>query len=387
MSWQTYDNPHSSLTYSSNYQYGGGGNTTPRLRAQIIDPITPTTTTRSTPGMSPGPSPSPSRRTRRPSMSKDPSSFMIPPQKYEHHGRLVVVLDLDETLVYAREGPILPRPGFNELLETLHQLQCEVLVWTAGERDYAQEVIQRIDTHGVVQHCVYRHEKWWSGQAGYRKDIANLGRPMDLILFVDNTPDCLRGHEDNSILVSDFTSRTRYDNVLVHLAQLVRSICNSGMSVPQALARSELVSRKTVRSDVGDHLALYTLVSDTAVGGVLSDQRVNRDLSTYSTYQPSTTSTHISTHYFDSHSGYPTSTNTTLGGGGYSSLPQTSRYPTPPSYRTSSYTTSEYDYTSRGRTGTTTSMGRTPTVTSSSYDNYTYTSVRPTTPSRTSYRY
>ena len=93
-------------------------------------------------------------------MSKDPYTAMVPPQRYEHHGRLVVVLDLDETLVYAREGPVLPRPGLEELLQTLRELQCEVIVWTAGERDYAQEVLQRIDTAGVVQHCVYRHEKW-----------------------------------------------------------------------------------------------------------------------------------------------------------------------------------------------------------------------------------
>ena len=251
-----------------------------RLRRSFVD--TPTYSS-STPGLSGG-ARSPSlgfstgRRTRKPSMSKEPYSAMIPPQRFEFHGRLVVVLDLDETLVFAREGPVLPRPGCGELLERLAELGCEVLVWTAGEREYAQEVLQRIDTPGVVQHCIYRHEKWWSGSAGYRKDIANLGRPMDLILFVDNTPDCLRGHEDNAILVSDFTSRTVNDSTLYSLQRLCHYLCTCRYPVPQALAHSDLVTKRTVRSDVGGQMTLYCLATDSAVGGVCCETRINRDL-------------------------------------------------------------------------------------------------------------
>lgn len=37
-------------------------------------------------------------------------------------------------------------------------------VWTAGVRAYAQAVIRNIDPNGVIDHCIYRHEKWFTGQ-------------------------------------------------------------------------------------------------------------------------------------------------------------------------------------------------------------------------------
>eukprot|EP00760_Papus_ankaliazontas_P027070 PhM_4_TR3135/c1_g1_i1/m.18118 len=241
---------------------------------------------------------SPRRRlVRRPSMVHDPYAAMIPPQAPEFRGKLVVVLDLDETLVYAREGPVITRPGCAELLRTCRELGCEVLVWTAGERDYAQDVLRRIDPDSIVQHCVYRHHKWWSGQAGYRKDLANLGRAMELVLFVDNTPDCLRGHERNSILVSDFNNRGRGDNVLFTLANFIRTLDKSPLPVPDALAQDDAIVQRRVPTDVGDYLTLFTLSSDRNVeGSVLT--RVNHDLPSHSVVpQPrATTPTPTSLH-------------------------------------------------------------------------------------------
>ena len=41
-------------------------------------------------------------------------------------------------------------------------------------------------------------------QAGYAKDLALVGRDLNSVLIVENTPDCVRGHEENGILVSDY---------------------------------------------------------------------------------------------------------------------------------------------------------------------------------------
>lgn len=132
-----------------------------------------------------------------------PSSYLIPPPQPQDVGKLVVVLDLDETLVYSRDITLYERPGVTQLLKTLKG-RCELIVWTAGTREYALDVIRIIDTVCAVQHCIYRHPMWWSGDTGCAKDLRMLGRPMDRVILVDNTPSVFTLNPRNSLLVTDF---------------------------------------------------------------------------------------------------------------------------------------------------------------------------------------
>ena len=75
---------------------------------------------------------------------------------------------------------------------------------TAGTREYALDVIRIIDTVCAVQHCIYRHPMWWSGDTGCAKDLRMLGRPMDRVILVDNTPSVFTLNPRNSLLVTDF---------------------------------------------------------------------------------------------------------------------------------------------------------------------------------------
>lgn len=136
-----------------------------------------------------------------------PSSYLIPPPLPQDAGKLVVVLDLDETLVYSRGFTLYERPGVVQLLKTLKG-RCELIVWTAGAREYALDVIKVIDTVCAVQHCIYRHPMWWSGDAGCAKDLRLLGRPMDRVVLVDNTPSVFSATPRNSLLVPDFVVPT-----------------------------------------------------------------------------------------------------------------------------------------------------------------------------------
>ena len=76
-------------------------------------------------------------RVRAPSMISESDKHMIPPQAKEDIGKVTVVLDLDETLIYARDGPLHARPGLDNFLATISP-KVEVVVWTAGVRAYAQ---------------------------------------------------------------------------------------------------------------------------------------------------------------------------------------------------------------------------------------------------------
>eukprot|EP00997_Jenningsia_sp_PLL12_P006311 NODE_2856_length_854_cov_120.273292_g2363_i0.p1 GENE.NODE_2856_length_854_cov_120.273292_g2363_i0~~NODE_2856_length_854_cov_120.273292_g2363_i0.p1 ORF type:complete len:187 (-),score=28.13 NODE_2856_length_854_cov_120.273292_g2363_i0:267-827(-) len=181
-------------------------------------------------------------------------------------------LDLDETLIYAREGPLYGRPGLDQLLEFLGN-NCETVVWTAGVRAYAQAVIRNIDPNGVIDHCVYRHERWFTGQAGYSKDLGFLGRDLDYVVILENTPDCIRGNEENGILVADYEGGEMKDNTLPAIHALLDDLVKSGMTVPQYLNRSSLLTRHPIPTDLGDTLRLFCLDPRKA-----TEARINRDL-------------------------------------------------------------------------------------------------------------
>lgn len=214
-------------------------------------------------------------RLRAPSMNQDNAKYVLPDQDPVYNGKITLVLDLDETLVYAREGPLYARPGLDEFFKACAE-RCEVVVWTAGLRAYAQAIIRNIDKYNVVQHCVYRHNKWFTGQAGYRKDLAALGRPLDKVLIIENTPDCIRGYQQNGILVEDYEGGERADNTIPALTDVIRALCDSGMTVPQFVTSCPMLSKGPIQTDVGDYIQVYSLNVGLWKPG--THIRVNRDL-------------------------------------------------------------------------------------------------------------
>ena len=223
-----------------------------------------------------------SNAARRPSMLWDgESDFIVRGQADEDRGKYCVVLDLDETLVFARNGPIQLRPGCKELIRLLGD-HCETVVWTAGERSYAKEVLQKIDDVGAIRHCVYRHHLWFNGQAGQVKDLGMLGRNPDRVLLVENTPDCLRKNATQSVLVPDFRGTCR-SNTLYGLIEVVKSLVKSNLPVAQFLRQTSLVEPREVCTNVGD-----TIFCHTVAGGIaeeFSNRSPNPDTTTPSPYK------------------------------------------------------------------------------------------------------
>jgi len=200
-------------------------------------------------------------RRRDPSMSRNEAGFVIPPQDPKFTDKLVLVLDLDETLVFARRGPLYGRPGLKELFSMCKEYGLEVVVWTAGLKSYAQAIVENIDHCHAVTHCVYRHQKWFNGEAGYRKDLHHLGRKLDNVLIIENTPDCIRGYQENGILVQDYVGAIEEDKTLFHLIEVIRELVKSNLSVPQFISTSPMLQKETISTDVGDWIIVYTLSS------------------------------------------------------------------------------------------------------------------------------
>jgi RNA polymerase II subunit A small phosphatase-like protein len=197
-------------------------------------------------------------------MITDRCIHYIPPQRVEDHGKVVVVLDLDESLIYGRDGPIVMRPGLRRFLATLHS-RCEVVLWTAGQQDYALEAIGTIDPTGCIQHCVYRHPKWWTGEVGYAKDLRALGRSLRRTVLIDNTPDCHKANPENGILVTDYGGDNGSDNTLLMLSDIFEDLLNTEIWVDDVtawLSSDRRLVRRAVPCDGGGSVVVHTLCCD-----------------------------------------------------------------------------------------------------------------------------
>ena len=158
--------------------------------------------------------------------------------------RYTIVLDLDETVVYGRKSSLQGRPHLLGFLAALAADSAfEVVVWTAGTRDYAKSIVRELHrlvgtnaaaaaaspppssssslssffaggravaadappvaTTDLVEHLVYRDPSWFDA-SDYTKDLTLLGRNLATVLIIENTPDCVRENPQNGIIVGDF---------------------------------------------------------------------------------------------------------------------------------------------------------------------------------------
>jgi RNA polymerase II subunit A small phosphatase-like protein len=143
-------------------------------------------------------------------------------------------------------------------------------------RAYAQAVIRNIDVEGVIAHCIYRHERWFTGQPGYSKDLSLVGRNVDECLILENTPDCVRGYENNGILVADYEGGEEEDPTLLCILKVIEQLVASGLTVTEFLPQCKLLSRQYVTTDLGDQLYVYCLNTQAALKA--EEFRLNRDL-------------------------------------------------------------------------------------------------------------
>ena len=194
-----------------------------------------------------------------PSPSSAPRT-LIPHKHDACPKKLCVVLDLDETLVRFREGPIHWRPHFEEFLDAIKH-SCEVVLWTASTEKCAARIMDTLDPHGDrIHHHVYRNELWFTG-VPYTKDLRLLNRNMDEVIIVENTPQCVFSNPRNAIIVEDYIEPNHEDRSLELVKDLVLDMEREGeVNVPAHLYHSHLTDNVT-GVDADGNLMLFHLPS------------------------------------------------------------------------------------------------------------------------------
>eukprot|EP01065_Artemidia_motanka_P040976 TRINITY_DN5236_c0_g1_i3.p1 TRINITY_DN5236_c0_g1~~TRINITY_DN5236_c0_g1_i3.p1 ORF type:complete len:323 (+),score=94.78 TRINITY_DN5236_c0_g1_i3:79-1047(+) len=207
---------------------------------------------------------------RLPTMIRSTDAALIPPGSLEHDGvsedgmadvtstssKYLVVFDMDETIVYARKGPLVLRPHAAELLRMCGE-RCELALWTAGSRAYAKAILHEINKRvwgrspaGVVKHLITRDCVWFDGE-DYTKDLLKLGRSLDKVLIVENAPDCVRLNPQNAIIVEDFRGPSEGEPTLKVLLQVISEMVESGKTVPDFVASCPQLEQQRVMGHSG----------------------------------------------------------------------------------------------------------------------------------------
>ncbi len=138
--------------------------------------------------------------------------------------RKLLVLDLDETLIHARQvaldraedfrvGPyfIYRRPHLDRFIERV-RAHFDLGVWTASGSAYAEPIVDRIFPAGSLE-FVWSHRRctlvndWTTGGYETVKNLAKLkrrGYRLESVIAVDDTPSKYARHYGNLVTVREF---------------------------------------------------------------------------------------------------------------------------------------------------------------------------------------
>ena len=153
--------------------------------------------------------------------------------------KILLVLDLDETLIYSTESKlagledfivdkyfVYKRPGLDKFLDFISPIY-DVAIWTSSSEDYAQEVVNKIFPQNYPLKFIYGRTKctltflWDQNEYVYAKNLSKLKKKsysIEKILIIDDSPEKLRRNYGNHLRVNPFVG----SNDDIELFQLIK---------------------------------------------------------------------------------------------------------------------------------------------------------------------
>ncbi|ORZ21485.1 NLI interacting factor, partial [Absidia repens] len=166
---------------------------------------------------------------------------LLAPISDQDKGRKCLILDLDETLIHSSfkatpqadfvvpveiDGTfhdvfVLKRPGVDALMKRMGELY-EIVVFTASLSKYADPVLDTFDIHRTVQHRLFR-ESCFYHKGTYVKDLSQLGRELNQVIILDNSPASYIFHTTNALPVSSWYNDP-HDSELIDLIPFLEDL-------------------------------------------------------------------------------------------------------------------------------------------------------------------
>lgn len=154
--------------------------------------------------------------------TKLPGEPLLPQMESNDEGKICVVIDLDETLVHSSFKPVnnadfiipveidgtvhqvyvLKRPHVDEFLKRMGEM-FECVLFTASLSKYADPVSDLLDKWGAFRSRLFR-EACVFHKGNYVKDLSRLGRDLNKVIILDNSPASYIFHPENAVPVASW---------------------------------------------------------------------------------------------------------------------------------------------------------------------------------------
>uniref|UniRef100_A0A5K3F6N7 protein-serine/threonine phosphatase n=1 Tax=Mesocestoides corti TaxID=53468 RepID=A0A5K3F6N7_MESCO len=153
---------------------------------------------------------------------KERRQTLLGPQKASDRGRKCFIIDLDETLVHSsfkavdkadfkvgveidnvvHQVYVLKRPHVDDFLRAMADIY-ECVLFTASLSKYADPVADFLDKWHVFRYRLFR-ESCVYHRGNYVKDLAQLGRPIEQVVILDNSPASYMFHATNAVQITSW---------------------------------------------------------------------------------------------------------------------------------------------------------------------------------------
>jgi RNA polymerase II subunit A small phosphatase-like protein len=105
-------------------------------------------------------------------------------------------------------------------------------VFTAGTKGYADAILDKLDVHKTISVRLYKSHCTKTitveGKVIYGKDLSKLGRKLDHVFIIDDSPDSFLLYPRNAIEIKPWREYNPYDAELPNLMGILVDLCLSG---------------------------------------------------------------------------------------------------------------------------------------------------------------
>ena len=160
----------------------------------------------------------------------------VPYLKTKNIKKFTLVLDLDETLIHFHydikkdpqitHGIIQYRPGLFEFLQNVAPY-FELIIFTVATRQYADPVINTIESKQKFFTCRLYREHTTIYQNDFVKDLKNLGRDLSKVIIIDDKPFNFCLQKENGIAIRPYwgtDNENKNDVALINLIPILFDI-------------------------------------------------------------------------------------------------------------------------------------------------------------------
>ena len=170
----------------------------------------------------------------------------LPPKRKNDLRDYCLVLDLDETLVHyfedETEAYVKVRMGTEKFIKEL-SAYCEICIFTASTKYYADTVINGLGNHDLIDHRLYRQHTNMNGGVNI-KDLSKLGRNLEKIIIVDNIEENYQLQPNNGINISDFEGDENDNELEFLLEDLLEIVKEPGKNITNDLNKVRKKKKK-----------------------------------------------------------------------------------------------------------------------------------------------